>query len=79
MQLLATNIFDIGTLLAQAGGGGSFGGGGGGGGGFGGGGSGGGGDGALFFWFMHFTLQYPQFGIPLIVAGLFILYQLPSR
>lgn len=76
MHHLTSQFINVCSLLAQAGGGGSYGGGGGGGGGFGGGGSGGGGDGALIAWLIQFTIHYPHLGIPLICAGLFVLYQL---
>ena len=58
-------------LLAQAGGGGDFGGGGSGGGG--GGDSGGDGSGEAIFWLIIFTIEHPQFGIPLwiLLAVLF--------
>ena len=35
-----------------------------------------GGDGALLYALLRFTIQYPHFGIPLIVGSCFILYQL---
>lgn len=77
MHALTVEFINFCTLLGQAGGGGSYGGGGGGGGGgFGGGGSGGGGDGALIAWLIQFTIRYPQYGIPLIIVGLFVLYQM---
>lgn len=61
-------------LLGQAGGGGNFGGGGGGGGGGGAGGGGGSGGGELIVWLIRFTIHYPQYGIPLIIAIVAVLY-----
>ena len=69
MHLISACLFTTTNLLAQAGGGGHYGGGGAGGGGS-------NGDGALLFWLIRFTIQYPYFGIPLIAGGCFVLYQL---